>query len=253
MLKNIWVRIAVGLLIVLLVGITIAYQCLGFMVRKGITTVGPTLTGCPISLQSVSVRLLRGELALTGLVVGNPAGYTADSALALGKIRVAFDPRSVLGPVFRVTEVTVEAPEITYELGLGGSNLGTILAKVEAFGGKAEGQAATPSAKPGKKVVIDLVTVKDAKVRLASSLASGIVAPVSLPDVVIRDIGRGEQGAGLDEATRLILTEVLTSVKGIASQAGATLDAVKGAGAAAKEGAGGVLKGVKGLLGGKSK
>ncbi|MFA4945688.1 MAG: AsmA family protein [Lentisphaeria bacterium] len=258
-MKRLW-KIALALLILLAVGLLLLYAALGMIVKKGITGIGPALTGCPITLEDVQVSPHRGHFELTNLVVGNPEGFKTPRAFALGKVRIEVAPGSLFKDTIHVRELLIEAPEITYELGLAGSNLGAIQKNVEKVAGgakPAEKPAAPAPAKPGKKVIIDKVSINGGKIILGTSLlATG--APIPLPNLQLTDIGKAQQGTSIAEAVKEILAAIIRSVtdvaKGAAGEIGAATqgmgDAARQAGESLKDSASGIIKGVKGIFGG---
>jgi len=58
------------------------------------------------------------------MVVGNPEGFKTESVFQLNQIRVILDPKSLLTNRIHIREILIDAPEITYEVGLSGSNIG---------------------------------------------------------------------------------------------------------------------------------
>lgn len=124
---------------VLLAGVFVVFLSLNSIVKKGFEAVGPKLTQVEMRLAGVNLSPLSGSGQLKGLFIGNPQGFKTESAIQVGEVKVAMKPMSLLSDTIVVEDVTVQAPEITFEWSLSGSNLGKILANLEeAVGGKDE-------------------------------------------------------------------------------------------------------------------
>jgi len=122
------------ILVVLIVGVMIVVGLfLGTIVKKGMEAVGPKITQVSIRVDAVSLSLLNGSATINGLVVGNPEGYKTPQAISVGSVAVGVNPLTVLSDKIVVRSVRVEAPEITFEGGLGGNNLSKIMDNVNAI------------------------------------------------------------------------------------------------------------------------
>lgn len=204
------VRIVVTVVILLALLLVIASIWSGSVVRKSINTLGPVAMGVPVSVDSVSVNILRGHARLGGLHVGNPEGFKTKSLFDAERIEVDLDMASLFTDTIVIRRILVLAPQVTFERGLLKSNLSALL---EQLGG---GQEVPPQKdeKPGKNVVIDELTLSDGKVRLSVTAAMGLAAPIALAEVRMTNIGReeGAKGLGLPQIIRLIVGTVLKSV-----------------------------------------
>lgn len=255
--KLLW---GVAVLAVLVVaGLGLALMYLGPLVKKGVETVGPMVTQVEVKLDSARVGLLSGHGSLKGLVVGNPPGYQSASAMKLGEISVEVVPRSVFADKIHLKSVTILAPEITVEGGLKDNNLTKILANVEAFtGGPATNQTETAAAQ--KKIQLDSLVLRGAKVRTDLNLPGVPTLNLSLPDIELSNLGQGPEGITAGELTRQLIrqitTRTLTAVAGAAAHAGKALvegasdratDAAKSAAGAAEKVAGEAGKALKGV------
>lgn len=226
---KILLAVSAVLVVLLIVGVVALYLSLGRLVKTGVETLGPTFTGAPVKVESVSFSAFSGKVRIKGVDVANPAGFKSPSAFRLGEIRVQVAPGSIFTDTVVVKEIFIDAPEVTYEMGLKGSNVGKIQENVEAATGG--GQAApTPAAKPagpGKKVIIEDLQVQNGKVRVADAIVgAGITVP--LPPVHMKDIGKDTQGASVGEAVEVVIKSVTAAVTGAAT---GTVDAAKKAAA----------------------
>src|SRR2546429_10000506 len=144
-MKKLIIRGVLVVLVLFVVAVGVSIYCLGSIVKKGVETVGPQITGTEIKLDSATLSLLSGSGKLKGLLVGNPEGFKTASAIKGGAGRLGGAPRSVFSDKVHVKEVRVEAPEITFEGGLKGNNLSRLLDNVQAAtGGSEKASPASP-------------------------------------------------------------------------------------------------------------
>jgi len=95
-------------------------------------TVGPKIMLVSIKVDAVNLSLLNGSAKIKDLVVGNPEGYKTPQAISVSSAAVGVNPLTVFSDKIVVRSVRVEAPEITFEGGLGGNNLSKIMDNVNA-------------------------------------------------------------------------------------------------------------------------
>jgi len=231
-----------GLIVVAVIVIValVLWFKLGDIIETAVETNGPLYTGGPVSLGKVSVSLLRGEAGLRDVVVANPAGYRTTSAFKLDEVSVKLDMGSLAKNTIVIKEIYVDGPEITFEKSLKKSNIAQILENVETAAGRgAQGTEKEESVeeREGKKVIVDHVLIKDAKIRLSTALLIGKTICIPLPRMEINDIGKESDGTSFPEAISHILTALLQNVTKAISAAGKlSVDGVKAVGAAAVEG-----------------
>jgi hypothetical protein len=177
------------------------------------------------------------------LVVGNPKGYKAPHAFSLGSIVLAIDPASVTKNVILIRELVIEAPDMAYEKGDGGSNVEVIQRNVENyvkthFGGGApqdKGKKADPAQET--RFIVEKLQIRNGKVKVAGVV--GKDADVALPAVNLRDVGRSKGGVTGGELASIVVKQMTEGI--VAS-------VVRGA---AKEAVGRVKEGVSDRLPGK--
>jgi len=236
--------IAGAALLVLLAGF-VAYLAsnLDSLVEKTIERIGPEMTGVSVKVKKVALTLADGRGAIDGLVVGNPKGYKEPHAFRLGSIALAIDPASATTNVILIRELTIQAPDMIYEKGAGGSNVEVIQRNVEAYV-KANFGSGAPAEK-GKKAdpaqetrfIVEKLQIQNGKVRVAGM--AGRDADIALSPVNLRDVGKSKGGVTGGELASIVIKQMSEGV--IAA-------AVRGA---AKEAAGRVKEGVKDRMPGK--
>ena len=278
------VKWILGILVVLIIvlGLVVAFG-LGSIIKTGVETVGPVVTGVPITLDGAHVAPVRGQAKLKGLVVGNPEGFKTPNMFVLNDFKVKLAIRSILSDEIRIESIRIDGPQITYEQGLRGNNISTLMKQIEENTGAADSDASEGEAGKesdtdsggGKKVVIDEVIISNAKVRLSITGLGGKAASIPLPTIELKDIGKETDGVTFAEAIAEIVSAVLRGVTGVVASAGKMVgegvidgvgtvgeialesagaavgvasDATKGTGKAVGTGARTLIGGVTGLL-----
>jgi len=256
-MKKLLIKIAVIVVAVLVLAVVVSIYYLGSILKKGVETVGPTITKTDMKVNSVTVSLLSGNAKFSGLVIGNPEGFKSESAIKMGSVSATVQPSSVFSDKIVVKSVNVQGPEITFEGGLKGSNLKKLLDNVETSTG---GDKSAPKDKPDtgskkaqKKIQVDDFVLSGGKIHLSLTDLGGKSATVPLPDIHLTDLGKDSDGLTAAELTKKVLTPILESaIKAAASAAvdigkGAT-DAVKEIGKNPADAAGKAAKGVTDLF-----
>ena len=253
-MKKIFVRIAIVVAVILIVGLVVVFFSLNAIVKKGVETVGPQLTKVEMRLGSAQLSPFSGSGRLRQLFVGNPEGYKTPSAIQVGDIKVAVQLSSLLSDTIVVEEINIQSPEITLEGSLSGNNLSKILENLEAAsgGGKTE-SAEKPPAGGGKKFFVKDLVVNGGKIHLSNTSLGGKAMTVPLPPVHLQNIGTKDKGVTAAELSKQILDKVLASAKTAATGAVADIGkGVKAVGAEAGQQVEKVTTGLKGLFKGSS-
>lgn len=218
------------------------------LIKTAIEEAGSRVAGVPVRVAKVEISLKDGKGRIAGLTVGNPGGFKTPTAFSLGEIAIALDTASVTGNPVVIRDISVTAPEVTYELGAGGSNVDAIQKNVQSFagagGGKAKAEAAPQGGKEdGKKLVIDHLVLRDGKVTLATPLPGG-KATGAMGEIKLSNIGRAGGGATAAEVATQVLDALSKSALRTVTNlgVGSVVDAVGGTAA-------GGLGQIKGLLG----
>jgi uncharacterized protein involved in outer membrane biogenesis len=247
-------RIGIGVLVAVVVVVVVALFLLNPLIKSAVEKGGPAITKTSLTLEKVALSPFSGNGELKGLVIGNPEGFKTPSAIQLGSLKISLDPGSVLSDKMVIHSISIEGPEITYEAGLKGSNIGKLLENMEgekpAEQKPEEQEPAEKPETPGKKVVIEDFVLSGGRIHLSAALMQGKAMTVPLPTVHLTDIGKEKGGASVREVVSRVMRAVADAVTG--AVAGSVQIVGKGAeavGDAAKEGVqaagGAALKGAE--------
>jgi len=231
-----------------IVGVVVTSFFLGNIVTAGVNRFGPQITQTSVVLQSASISPLNGSGTLSGLVVGNPKGWSEAPICALGKIHLDVQPFSILGDHVIINEISIDAPEFNYETKIVASNVGDLLKNIEALTGSASTPQAT--AKNGKPIKFEVK-----RFRLQNGWVRVGVGPAALklpmPPLSLDNLGTSEGGITPDQLTFAIMRALTPNIIAATTQAAGKL--VPTAGAAAVEGVKQLGAGIKGMFGGEKK
>lgn len=199
-----------GLVVLLLAaGGVWLYTSLDSLVADAIRQYGSAITGVAVKVDRVKLAPAQGRGALHGFSVGNPRGFDAPTAFKVADIDLELDTSTLTAEVVVVRRVSITSPDITYVVGPGGNNFDIIRRNIEskltrmlgsdksAKGAKGEG---------GRKVIIDLVTLRNGRLEVRNTLAKDQKLTMTLPEIVVRDIGRRSNGATAAEVARQLWT-----------------------------------------------
>ena len=259
-LEKIFWSLVLILVVLVIIGAVVASMFLGDIVKKGVETVGPRITQVSVKLDEVHLTLLTGSASVKGLVVGNPAGYKTPQAISAGLISVGVNPMSVLSDKIVIRSIHVESPEITFEGGLSGNNLSTILNNVDASSktpASASAAAATNNpaqANSSKKFEVDDLIITGAQVHVSLTDLQGKEMTLALPPIHLTDLGRNPEGITATDLTRSVLRAITTATVKAVGQASTDIgknagNVLKGAVGNAGAGSSNLIKGLGNLLG----
>jgi len=217
-----------GIVVVVVVGV-VAFVVLNInpIAKESVQTYGSEFTKVAVVLNEVDISPWTGKGRLAGLTVGNPKGYQTDSASNLGLVSVNLDAISALENTVIIHEVVIAGPQVTYELGPGGSNIDVIRKNVESFLGGGKKSDGGGTSKPsdevkaeegGKKIIIENLIIRDGKVSISAALLKGKKLSVPLPSIHLKDIGKDKGGASPGEIAEKIMASVTDgATKAVAS------------------------------------
>ena len=232
------IRIGLVLVVLLVVVVVAAAFFLGSIVKKGVETVGPTVTKVETKLDGATISLLSGKGELKGLFLGNPEGFKTPSAIKVGSVNMAIKAGSILSDKIVIHSINVKAPEITFEGSLSGNNLSKILENIQlsaaALTGPADGSKKSESS-GGKKIQVDDFAITGGKLNLSMTILGGKSVTVPLPDIHLTNLGTDSNGITPAELAEKVFKEIVSSSTKAATEAVANLakgatDAVKNVG-----------------------
>lgn len=212
-------KLLIGVLVIVAIGAGAMYYLssnAGGMIKDGVETYVPPIIGAKVALGDVKLDPANGAAALTGLMIGNPEGFKTEHAFKIDNMSVKLDVASLTSDVIHINEVRLDAPDMIYEIGSNGNNIGKIQENVEAYVAGLDLGNSDSNESGELKYIVDHVYINDTKVKIASDLLGGRGAGVTLPDLHIADIGKRENGAIATDVLKQIFGVVNASVSKVA-------------------------------------
>lgn len=224
------------LLLIVLAGAALYYLStnLNGIVAGVIERQGSAATSTAVSVTGVDIRIREASAALSGLSIANPAGFSGN-AIELNGFSIELDASTLTKDPIVVESITVDGARINLQQEGAQNNLKQILDALSSGGGSETSEAQGS----GPKIIIEQFTLSGAS---ASVSAPGLdeVQEVTLPTIVIRDIGRATAGATGAQVAQQILKPVIEKALTSAAVETAKDQAAKKIGDAV----GGLLKGI---------
>jgi len=201
----------ITLIVLIVVAVVGVHFFLDDIVKRGVVTIGPRITKTEIKLDSVSLSLLTGSGKLGGLIVGNPEGYKSPSAIQVGRTAMSVEPKSILSDKIVISSINVIEPEVTLETDLRENNLGKILSNLEETTGGSNSDSAQPkdpAAQTRKKLEVDDFVISGGKLHVVVTTLGNRTASVKLPEIHLKDLGKGPEGITPAELTKRVIQEL---------------------------------------------
>lgn len=201
--------VAVGLLVLLLVG------HLDKIVKVAVERVGTNTLGTQVTLAGVDISLRSATGGLNGLTVANPEGFSEAHAFRLDQVSLDLDLTTVRSEEIVVESVVIDGAHVVFEEKGGRINLQELLNNVDAAPAEGPAEESESPAGEGPTLVIKEFRFTNAKARLISENLTQDVE-VSVPDVILRDIGTKGKGVTTGEAAKQLLDPLIRQLLDVA-------------------------------------
>ena len=230
----------------LLAGYVGATFLVGSIVKAGVNRLAPSITGTPVHLDGARLSPLSGGGTLTGLFVGNPAGWSGEKAFSIGRIHVSVAPGSIFSDCVVLNDVTIDSPEFVYETKVVSSNIGDLLKNIEGSSADEAKNGRTAGQAKSRKFVVRHLSLTNGRLTLG-------VGPTALtlpmPPLALHDIGTSEGGVAPAALAFTVMRSVTGSIVGTTANAAAKIVPTMGAAAGSSAKAAGDA--IKDLFNGK--
>jgi uncharacterized protein involved in outer membrane biogenesis len=174
------------------------------IVARLIEVKGSEATRTDVSVGAVELDVRGGTGRIANLSVDNPQGFSDGPAISFGEFSIRMDPMAVTEDPIVIREISVDGAEILLEQTTDGNNLRTLQ---EALGRQATEEE--PGAE-GAQVIIERFALEEARVQVRVPQLDES-REITIPQVVVSDIGRASNGATAAEVARQILEPVIRS------------------------------------------
>lgn len=212
-------RVVVVIVVVLIVAAAGAVLLMDSLAKKAVETGGTYALGVDTTVDSISIRLIRGQLKMDGLRVANPEGFKSDHLMESGSFLVELKPASVFLDTVHLPELVLDGLDINIEQTLAGSNVSKILDNLKRFEKKEKDKKEKPK-KPGKKIRVDHILIKNVVAHFV--LLGGKSVTVKIPRIELKDVSSGN-GEGMTPAELIgrifpaVLASIVAKAEGLVS------------------------------------
>lgn len=213
--------IAVAVLLIAIAGALVyVYSSLDTIVKHAIESYGSEATKTAVHVQDVRLKLDQGEGAISGLSVGNPAGFNYANIFELGGISMRIDTSSVTKNPVIIEELSISSPAVFYEINEKGlSNVDALKKNLGAGSGR---DAEKKSERSGEslRMIVRRLVVDGGKAKLRIAALGGRERQVKLPKILLTDIGKKSGGATAAELAQILSRELLKHAQASVAKAG---------------------------------
>ncbi len=187
------------------------------LVEDAIETYGSQATKTAVRVDGVSISLGDGSAAITGLTVGNPAGYVQPNAFSLAQVRAGIDLESLQEEPYVINEIAVLSPQVFVEINKNNkTNLNEL--KNNLLPGKPSASAkAETSSGAGPLLIIRKVQFEGGKILARVAALDNKEYELDLPALNMSNLG-GSKGATATELAREIMTRLTDSATKVVKQ-----------------------------------
>jgi hypothetical protein len=172
--------IVAAVVIVLVIGFIAFHLFSGQIIKSGVKTAASNALKVGVDINDISLSIFQGAVAIDGLIINNPPGYTYKNLLELNKANIAVNIRSLMQDTVHIKEVKLDGMDLVIEQKGFSNNLQEIIKGLPSE----KEQQGQPAA--GKKLVIDDLEITNIRVKV--KLITGTV-PLNLAPIKMTNLG----------------------------------------------------------------
>ena len=208
--------VPIALVVLLIVAVIIAAVSIDSIAKAGVEQGGTYALGVETSLNSVDIKLLSGGVALNGLNVANPEGFTTPHFLALNDGSVDVSLASLRSDTVEIATFELAGIDINLEKSSQGANYKAILDNLKKLEGNRKDEGESAPAKDtggGKQFVIRTLTIKDVSVHADVLPIGGEATRVNakIDAIELKDVG-SNGGVDMGQLISIITKAIMQSI-----------------------------------------
>lgn len=197
------------------------------ILNKGIQTLvvqtGPSFTGTEIELAGVNISPFSGSGTISGLLIGNPQGFTTEKAFSVNTMTLKVVPASLLSETIEIEQILIDGPEIILERANGTTNLQQIQDNIaKATASSTPPQTPAPDEAPAEAGPPIKISIKEFVLSNANVSVSvlGQNQKLDLPTIRLTNLGTAKGGVPPEELAKEVMTAITRAVGQAATQMG---------------------------------
>jgi hypothetical protein len=183
--------VAALLVLVVAAGVWWLSRNLDDIAKSAIQNYGSAMTDAKVKVDTVQLSPSTGQGRIHDLSIANPKGFKTAHALLVGKIEVDVDIATVTDKVIVIRRIAIEAPDVVYEKGENLTNFDALMRNISVYIGET---APSGSGSSSRKLIVDSLTIRGARAHASAPLWSSKIVDIDLPDIALKNIGRGQGG-----------------------------------------------------------
>ena len=184
-------RVFMSLVVLFSIILWAGYFYLGSAAKAGIEFAGESALKTEVSVDSLSLSPLNGKTSIRGLSIANPAGFSEGPAILLGAVEAEVDISSIFGDTVEIELLRLAQPQINYETS------------------GDDGAASESAPASAKKILLKRLEILGPQLAIVTGLGS---TQVTLPDIILTDIGGTGGGASAAEAAEIVLRALISLI-----------------------------------------
>lgn len=192
--KKIMKTIGALLAILVLAVLALVIFWLGPTLKNAIEKVGPQALGTPVTIESLSIKPLRGTLHLSGFTIANPDNFNHTNAVSVSRVDITLDIASLLSETILINTIQIDRPSFTYEQGEASDNIHDLIKNILAYTGS------DPDAPPeeiedrsddrdkqksSKAVIVQRLEINDIQIHLANTADPQLDVNLSIEQLAV--------------------------------------------------------------------
>jgi hypothetical protein len=145
---------------VLVAAVVVFHLYSGQIIKSSVKTAASNALKVGVDINSISLSIFQGTVAINGLIINNPPGYTYKNLLELSKANIAVNIRSLLKDTVHIKEIKLDGMDMVIEQKGFSNNLQEVTKGLPSE----KEQQGKPAA--GKKLVIDDLEITNVRVKV---------------------------------------------------------------------------------------
>ena len=184
------------------------------LIKSAVASYGNAMTKAEVNVGAVKIAPADGKGTISDLLIGNPPGFKTAHAMKVGRIDLEVDLTSIPKDVIVVRRIAIQKNIASY---LGPSD----------------------SKKDGKKLIVEELTIRDARAQASAAFLNGKTISIPLPDITLKNLGKAKGGISPGELGQEVAGALKAKLTGAVS-----FDRLMKSTGEVLESAGGKLKGL---------
>ncbi|MDP2823156.1 MAG: hypothetical protein Q8O52_10845 [Sulfuritalea sp.] len=183
------------------------------LTADAIANYGSAMTKAKVSVGEVQIAPASGKGTVSNFRIGNPAGFKTTHALKVDRVDVEIDIASITQDVIVIRLITIDGPDVIYEQGEAMTNFDAIQKNIASY----LGQTKARNREQSPKLIVEELTICNAKARASAAFMGGKTVSVPLPDITLRNIGKSRGGISPGELGQEVATALRAKLTRTAS------------------------------------